>query len=50
MKFKNLLRKEFLRGLMLGIVITLMFIIMTGFSSSALGSSRFNPIYVKIVD
>ena len=63
MKFNNLLEDGFLRGICLGMVISMIImLLMTGCSDymlmadyeeinfEQLGSSPYNPMYVKVVD
>ncbi len=42
-------RDSFIKGVLVGIVIVLMSIIFTGFTSNTLGT-EYNPIYVKVID
>tara|TARA_R100001230_G_C5622957_1_gene132064 strand:- start:92 stop:220 length:129 start_codon:yes stop_codon:yes gene_type:complete len=39
---------DYFKGILMGIIITLLLISMMGFGSGALGT-KFNPMYVKIV-
>ena len=40
---------DYFKGILMGIIITLLLITMMGFSGGGLGT-RFNPMYVKIVN
>tara|TARA_R100000781_G_scaffold83175_1_gene51220 strand:+ start:68 stop:205 length:138 start_codon:yes stop_codon:yes gene_type:complete len=41
--------ENFIRGVLVGIIITLMTMMFFGFSSG-LGHNKFNPVYVKVVE
>ena len=42
-------KDNFIKGVLVGIIVTLCLIMFMGFGSTSLGSSIFNPMYVKIV-
>ena len=41
-------KDNFIKGILVGVIITLMLMMFMGFGGG-LGSSRFNPMYVKLV-
>ena len=42
-------KDNYIKGILVGIVITLLAMMFMGFGSSTPGHSRYNPLYVKIV-
>lgn len=42
-------KDNFIKGILVGVMATLMFLMMTGFGSSTPGHNSWNPMYVKIV-
>lgn len=48
-KSEQAIKKAYIKGIFMGVVICFLFIFLTGFSSGGLGT-RFNPMYVTIVD
>tara|TARA_Y100000310_G_scaffold279114_1_gene298067 strand:- start:22 stop:159 length:138 start_codon:yes stop_codon:yes gene_type:complete len=43
-------KDNFIKGILVGVIITLMLMMFMGFGGGGLGSSRTKPMYVKIVN